>query len=88
MMTFKTIFFLMFAILVLLFVVTYFTKKKSKNLSQMEIMYFEKAMKFKKSPQDQTLLQEAQEAAKNYGQAKGLSENEIQQLIQNDLVQN
>lgn len=86
-MTFKTIFFLMFGVLVLLFIITHLTRKKSKNLSQFEILYYEKTMLFKKSPSDSQLLEQAQEAAKLYGQAKGLSSLEIEQMIKNDLGQ-
>lgn len=86
-MSFKTIFFLMFAILVLLFIVNFLNRKKSKNLSLQEALYFEKVLAFKKQPSNTELLEQARQAAQAYAQAKGLSQKEAQAMVQNDLGQ-
>lgn len=84
-MTFKTIFFLMFGTLVVLFIVSHLTKKKSQNLSQAEAKYFEVTRLLKKSPADSQLKEQAIAAAKDYGMALGLSPADIEQMIHHDL---
>lgn len=86
-MTFKTIFFMMAAILVLLFIVNYLNRNKSKTLSRYEAVYFEKVMAYKKQPSDKDLRQQAELAAREFGAAKGLSEKDILSMVQNDLGQ-
>lgn len=83
-MSFKTIFFAMFLVLVGLFIYSYFFRKKELGLSRVEADYFNMIKEYRNSPEsvDKNKLKEL---AIQYGMLKGLAPQEIEIMISKDI---
>lgn len=84
-MSFKTVFFLMFAILLGLIFYSRIFRKKEKELMEFEVSYVEALSKFKNKPEE-ALKTSAINQGKAYGKLLGLSEAETETMINNDLL--
>jgi len=75
----------MAATLVALFIFTHFYRKKETTLTKLEVDYYEKIKALRNSPADAELKRKVQEAAQAYAKARGLSEEALEKMIQQDL---
>ncbi len=82
-MPFKYVFFSMAIVLILLFVFSHFFRKKEISLSKVEADYFTVLRNYQTAPTPE-LLNQAKSLAETYGQLKGLSTPEIEQMIKRD----
>jgi len=82
-MDFKTVFFSMIATLVLLLIFGTYFKKKEKGTSKFEVDYYLALKDYRKSPtEDKKSI--ALESCKLYCAAKGLDDQQIENLIAKD----
>jgi hypothetical protein len=82
-MDFKTVFFSMIATLVLLLIIGTHLKKKEKSISKFEVDYYSALKHYRQSPTDDR-KKLALEQCKVYCAAKGLDEQQIENLIAKD----
>lgn len=85
-MEFKVIFFSMAATLAALFIFTHFYRKKENQLTKLEVSYFEKVKASRNNPSHKGQYEQAVQAAKDYALKRGLSQQDLDKMIAQDLL--